>query len=130
MGGIGSALQYDGVYHHGYVPGIISLWSRQQESVHVLPPPPPTSQLFLLIFFARPIWFLAVAFLFFLLSLSSCSGVRMYHGYVPGVISLQVIREMVYTARLVPSPCVLVLLRCTYYSFVFFHRDAFLWPVL
>ena len=36
--------------------------------------------------------FLSVSFLFALVS-SSFSGVRIYHGYVPGIFSLQVIRD-------------------------------------
>ena len=38
--------------------------------------------------------FLSVSFLFVLLSVSlSFSGVHKYHGYVPGIISMQVIRD-------------------------------------
>ena len=35
---------------------------------------------------------------------SSCSGVRMYHGYVPGVMSLQVIRDGIPQPVIVPLP--------------------------
>ena len=42
--------------------------------------------------------------------------VYMYHGYVPGIISLQAVRDGVPQLVIVPFPCVLVL-RCTYFLF-------------
>ena len=71
-------------------------------------------------------------------SISSFSGVSIYHGYVPGIVWMQVIRDdipQVVSAFCInkicmdlnghkptPFPCVLVM-QCTY-CFVFFHRCA------
>ena len=50
-------------------------------------------------------------------------------GYVPDIISLQVIHGVVYHISSIPLPCVLVLLGTYEYYFVFCHRDAF-WSLL